>query len=47
MKEAIEDCLSSQAAHFDDLGIEKLVEHYKLSINKNGRKVDKDEILIL
>lgn len=40
MKEAVEDGLSSQAAHYD-LGMQELVERYKKCLNKNVSYVEK------
>ena len=41
VKEAVVNWLSSQAADFYDLGIQKLVDCYDKCLNKNGKYVEK------
>lgn len=41
VKKAVEEWLSSQAAHFYDLWIQKLLEHYVKSFDKSGSYVAK------
>lgn len=41
VKEAVKDWLSSQAADFYDLGLQKLVERHDKCLNKNGNYVEK------
>ena len=41
VKEAVQDCLSSQAVDVYYLGIQKLVERYNKCLNKYGNYVEK------
>ena len=42
MKEAVQNCLSSQAADVYDLGIQKLIEHYDKCLNRYGNYTDRE-----
>jgi hypothetical protein len=41
VKETVKDWLSSQAADFYDIGIQKLEEHYDKLLNQNGNYVER------